>query len=200
WKKLVAARSPDGADDPVLGAMLRRRRQDFLPADQRRRARLNEPLPIGFGQTNSQPTTVADMLWLLDVQPGHRVLDVGSGSGWTTAILGDLVTSSGSVLGVEIREELATGARHALQAQDLGWCDIRVAAPGVLGAPEQAPFDRILVSAEAQVLPESLVDQLGPGGVMVITVASRLLRVVRYEDDDVRVTQHGLYRFVDLIV
>src|SRR5699024_925872 len=83
---------------------------------------------------------------------------------------------------------------------DLGWCDIRVAAPGVLGAPEQAPFDRILVSAEAQVLPESLVDQLGPGGVMVITVASRLLRVVRYEDDDVRVTQHGLYRFVDLIV
>lgn len=201
WEEIVAARAPTPGDDAVQAAMRRRRRQDFLPKDQRKFAGYNRPLPIGFGQTNSQPSTVADMLWLLDVHPGHRVLDVGAGSGWTTAILGDLVTETGSVLGLEIIPELAESARAALQKQHLGWCRIATATHGRLGAPAQAPFDRILVSAEATGLPHELVEQLTDDGIMVITVAGYMLRVRRRGEDprDAEITQHGPYRFVELI-
>lgn len=201
WEDIVAERAPVLGDDAVQAAMRRRRRQDFLPKAQRKYAGYNRPLPIGFGQTNSQPSTVADILWLLDVRPGHRVLDVGAGSGWTTAILGDLVTETGSVLGLEIIPELAESAAAALAKQNQPWCRIETATHGVLGAPEKAPFDRILVSAEAHHLPHEFVEQLSHDGVLVITVAGYMLRVVRRGEDpnDAEITRHGPYRFVDLI-
>ncbi|RMB58404.1 protein-L-isoaspartate O-methyltransferase family protein [Tessaracoccus antarcticus] len=174
-------------------------RTAFLPASMRPHAHSDRPLPLIHGQTNSQPSTVAAMLELLDVQPGHKVLDLGSGSGWTTGLLAHLVGADGSVLGIERIADLALGARAALDATG-PWpqATVRVSTPGVLGAPMDAPFDRILVSAEATHLPRGLVRQLRPDGVMVIPIAGVMTRVER-RDGATHVTQHGLYVFVPLI-
>ena len=138
-------------------------RAGFLPEKQRRRERYDGPLPIGHGQTNSQPRTVADMLRLLDVPVGARVLDVGSGSGWTTALLAHLVGPEGRVDGVEIEPDLVAFGSANLAATGQPWASIRPAEPGVLGLPAGAPYDRVLVSAEARDLPAALVDQLASG-------------------------------------
>jgi protein-L-isoaspartate(D-aspartate) O-methyltransferase len=176
-------------------------RERFLPASERGRSSYDGPLDIGHGQTNSQPRTVSAMLGLLDVRPGQRVLDVGSGSGWTTALLAELVGRTGSVLGLErVPELVATGSAN-VDAAGMPWARVRASVTGVLGAPEEAPFDRILVSAMATTLPEPLVAQLAGAGILVVPVASRMTRVER--DDAApggrRVTTHGTYRFVPLI-
>ncbi|WP_206680357.1 protein-L-isoaspartate O-methyltransferase family protein [Flaviflexus huanghaiensis] len=182
----------------VIEAMRRRDRTRFLPEHARRSAGLDHPISIGHGQTNSQPSTVVDMLVLLDVHPGHHVLDVGSGSGWTTAILGDIVGPDGTVTATEIVPQLAERARTVLKGEDLPWATIHDADPDNLGWPELAPYDRILVSAEASRIPNALVDQLDVGGVMVIPVNGRMLRIVMRADGP-DVTEHGLYRFVPLV-
>jgi protein-L-isoaspartate(D-aspartate) O-methyltransferase len=174
------------------------RRRDFLPEDQRANADLDQALPIGFRQTNSQPRTVSNMLNLLDVREGQRVLDVGSGSGWTTALLGCLVGPTGRVLGLELVPELVEWSRENLRSHPMSWTSIHQAEEGTLGLPDEAPFDRILVSAEAGELPQPLVDQLAVDGVMVVPVAGRLLRVERRSPDDVQVRHHGHYAFVPL--
>jgi protein-L-isoaspartate(D-aspartate) O-methyltransferase len=173
-------------------------RADFLPRRERRYAARDRPLPIGHEQTNSQPTTVRNMLTLLDVQPGDVVLDVGSGSGWTTALLAELTGPTGRVYGVELVPELAKFGKANLSGREAPWASISVAEPGVLGLPEHAPYDRILVSAEARVLPEALVDQLGRGGRMVAPVAGRLSVVDRDLDGQIAVRQVGHYAFVPL--
>src|SRR5690625_4614824 len=175
WEAVVAATADPDGTDLILTAMRRHRRAAFLPADKEHEAGYNRPIRIGYGQTNSQPSTVADMLRLLDVRPGQRVLDLGAGSGWTTAILGDLVTESGSVLGLEIVPQLVDRAYDVLERQNMPWISIETAQRGVLGAPERAPFDRILVSAGASHLPAQLVEQLAPQGIMVIAVAEQML-------------------------
>ena len=180
--------------DPVETAFVSTPREGFLPARSRKRAAYDGPLEIGHGQTNSQPRTVADMLYLLDVTPGMRVLDVGSGSGWTTALLARLTGPEGSVLGLELEPALVAFGAANLAATDLGWASIEQAAPGVLGAPDRAPYDRILVSAEARTLPTTLVEQLAPRGRMVIPVAGRMLRVTSAGAFET----FGAYRFVPL--
>jgi protein-L-isoaspartate(D-aspartate) O-methyltransferase len=174
-------------------------REGFLPAKQRRWAGVDRALAIGYGQTNSQPTTVRNMLRYLDVRPGLRVLDVGCGSGWSTALLGYLVGSTGTVVATEIVPELVDFARANLFAHDLGWVEVVEAGPEVLGLPERAPYDRILVSAEARTLPGQLVEQLAPGGVMVLPVAGRLTEVRRTPDGTVEVIERGAYAFVPLV-
>ncbi len=185
-------------DDPVEAAMLRAARERFLPASQREHAEQDHPLPIGHGQTSSQPRTVREMLRLLETRPGQRVLDVGCGSGWTTALLAHLVGPAGSVLGVELEPELAAWGRANVLAEGLPWARVEAALPGVLGWPDGAPYERVLVSAEPQSLPDELVQQLAPGGVMVIPVAGRMLRVRRPLEGKPRVEQLGRYRFVPL--
>ena len=185
----------------VRAAMATQPRERFLPASERRRASYDGPLDIGHGQTNSQPRTVRAMLELLDVQPGQRVLDVGSGSGWTTALLAALVGPTGSVLGLERVPDLVLTGSANVEAARMPWARVRASAAGVLGAPDEAPFDRVLVSAMATRLPEPLVAQLDVAGILVVPVAGRMLRVERDANapDGRRLTEHGRYRFVPLI-
>lgn len=173
-------------------------RADFLPAGQRRWAATDGPLPLGQGQTSSQPRTVVAMLRLLDVRAGQRVLDVGAGSGWTTALLARLVGSSGAVVGVELLARLARWGADNVAAYGLDWAEVHKAESGVLGWPSGAPYDRVLVSAEARELPHQLVDQLVAGGVMVVPVGGQMWRVERQPDGTVDVSRHGAYRFVPL--
>jgi protein-L-isoaspartate(D-aspartate) O-methyltransferase len=181
--------------DAVTAAFDACPRRGFLPRRERRRASYDGPIQIGGGQTNSQPRTVDAMLRLLQVRPGQRVLDVGSGSGWSTALLAHLVGSTGSVLGLELEPDLVEFGRANLERTGQPWARIEAAEPGVLGRPAEAPYDRILVSAEPRELPTELVDQLTDDGVMVIPVASTMLRVT---NPGRVVTRHGGYRFVPL--
>ena len=184
--------------DVVSDAMQAVSRAAFLPGNARSRASFDGPIQIGHGQTSSQPRTVEAMLRLLDVRPGQRVLDVGAGSGWTTALLAELTGPSGSVLGVELVPELAEWGAANVAATSYDWASIRVAKPDVLGIPEAAPYDRILVSAEASSMPQSLVDQLGEEGRLVVPVRGTMLLVVR-RGAETDVTEHGSYRFVPLL-
>jgi protein-L-isoaspartate(D-aspartate) O-methyltransferase len=126
----------------------------------------NRPLPIGHAQTISQPFVVALMTELLDLQPDNIVLEVGTGSGYQTAVLAEL---AGKVCSIEVIPELATSAAKALATQGCGNVELRT-GDGGLGWPERAPFDAIMVTAAAPNLPPALVEQLRPGGRMAIPV------------------------------
>jgi protein-L-isoaspartate(D-aspartate) O-methyltransferase len=183
--------------DGVAEAFAACPREGFLLPGDRSRASYDGPVAIGHGQTSSQPRTVEAMLRLLDVHEGQRVLDVGSGSGWTTALLAHLTGPRGRVLGVELEPDLVDlGTRH-LDDHGLPWASIHETRPGVLGLPDAAPYHRILVSAAPRELPDELVEQLHSGGVMVIPVAGTMLRVAR-SMRGTQVTRHGSYRFVPL--
>ena len=184
--------------DAVTEAFRAEPRTGFLPEALRRRAPFDGPLDIGHGQTNSQPRTVEGMLRLLDVWPGQRVLDVGSGSGWTTALLAHLTGPRGEVVGVEIEPDLVEFGAANLARTDQTWARIVTAEPGVLGVPGHAPYDRILVSAAPRVLPAELLEQLAPEGRMVVPVSGRMVLAVKDRDGRIETSRHGSYRFVPL--
>jgi len=152
----------------VRAALARVERHRLVPASQVALAYRNHPLPIGSWQTISQPYIVALSSDLIDPQPDHVVLDVGTGSGYQAAILGEIVKQ---VVSIEIVEDLATTARRQLGA--LGYRNIEVrVGDGYLGWPEGAPYDGIVVAAAAPHIPRALVEQLRPGGKMVIPVGA----------------------------
>ncbi len=179
----------------VDAAMGRWHRTVHLPPDQRRYAALDRALPIGYGQTNSQPTTVRNLLIALDPQPGQHVLDVGSGSAWTTVLLADLVGPTGQVVGVERIPQLVAFGRGILADAGMPWAQIVPARPDELGAAAYGPFDRILVSAMASRVPAGLLAQLAPAGVLVCPVAGELLRIT----DEGHEQRLGRYLFVPLV-
>lgn len=178
----------------VAAAMAAAPRAAFLPRVVQHLADVDRPVGIGWAATNSQPSTVARMLELLDVERGRRVLDVGAGSGWTTAILERL---GGETIGVELVPELVEVANANLAAVGAR-ARVRQATPHVLGLPDEAPFDRILVSADLGRMPDALVAQLADDGRMVAPVAGRMTVVdVRGSRPHVRV-DGGRYAFVPL--
>lgn len=185
--------------DAVAAAMRTVDRRGFLPRTQQAVADADRPLAIGHEQTCSQPSTVAAMLRLLQVPRGATVLDVGAGSGWTTALLAQLVGPDGEVLGVERVPEIAAWGAANLARQEMPWAQIVRASSGTLGSPRDGGWQRILVSASPDELPAELVDQLAPGGRMVIPVRHAMLLVERSDDGAVRTSEHGTYSFVPLV-
>jgi len=153
-------------DERVLAAMDKVPRHRFVPPGEVRAAYANRPLAIGHGQTISQPFIVALMTELLDLQPTDRVLEVGTGSGYQTAVLAELASE---VCSIEVIAELAAGAAAMLAQQGYGKVALRT-GDGGLGWPERAPFDAIIVTAAAQEVPPALTEQLRAGGRMVIPV------------------------------
>jgi len=172
-------RARDIVDENVLRAMERVARELFVPEQERRRAYEDAALPIGHGQTISQPYMVARICEALAVRPGQRVLDVGTGSGYQAAVLAEL---GAEVVTIERIPELAEQARSNLAAAGYERVQV-VVGDGTLGVPERAPFDGIAVAAAAPGLPETLYEQLRPGGRLVVPVggqrAQRLEVVVR---------------------
>jgi len=157
--------------------MLEVPRHLFVPEPQRAAAYTDSPLPIGYGQTISQPYIVAFMTQALNVEPGDRVLEVGTGSGYQAAVLGALAHD---VYTIEIVAPLAERARETLQR--LGYRNIQVrTGNGYLGWPEHAPYDRVMVTAAPEEVPTALVQQLKIGGLMAIPVGTVVqeLRILR---------------------
>jgi len=152
----------------VLAAMKKVRREAFVPETEAALAYVNAPLPIGSGQTISQPFIVAIMTELLDIAPEQTVLEIGTGSGYQAAILAELARQ---VWSVEVVPELAEGARAALAKEGYRNVEVRC-SDGALGWPEHAPFDAIIVTAAAASIPPALLAQLKPGGRMIVPVGA----------------------------
>ena len=187
-----------GVRDPlVLAAVNKVPRHLFVPEGMRASAHADEPLPIGQGQTISQPYIVAYMTEALGLRGGERVLEIGTGSGYQTAVLAEIV---GEVWTVEIVESLSLQARSVLDS--LGYANIRYrVGDGSEGWPESAPFDAVMVTAAAAKMPESLEGQLGPGGRMIVPVGTYLqeLFLVRREEKGLARERLLAVRFVPLV-
>ncbi len=173
-----------GVRDPaVLAAMAGVPRHRFVPEELRAKAYDDVPLPIGAGQTISQPYIVAFMSEAIRARPTDRVLEIGTGSGYQTAILARLVAR---VFTIECRGDLAETARRRLEAEGIGNVVYRT-GDGTRGWPEEAPFDAVLVAAAAGEIPPPLLEQLGEGGRLVLPVGGE-------EQELIRVTRAGSER------
>jgi protein-L-isoaspartate(D-aspartate) O-methyltransferase len=190
---------PPGVDESVLQAMMRVERHEFVPEKSRSQAYRNHPLPIGHGQTISQPYIVAVMTDLLKISPDHTVLEIGTGSGYQAAVLAELVER---VYSIEIVEPLAHQVKERLAR--LGYSNITTRlGDGYFGWEQHAPFDSIIVTAAASHVPPPLVTQLKPGGRMVIPVGGPfqvqyLLLIEKDLQGEVTSRQIAAVRFVPL--
>jgi protein-L-isoaspartate(D-aspartate) O-methyltransferase len=162
------------SNDAVLQAMGKVPRHIFVPPELRERAYDNSPLPIGLGQTISQPFIVAYMTEVLQVTRDHTVLEIGTGSGYQAAILAELARE---VLTIEIVPQLADRARSTLAAGGYSNVNVRT-GNGYQGWPERAPFHRIIVTAAPDAIPQALVDQLAVGGILVVPVGTLSQEIV----------------------
>ncbi len=181
-----------GIRDPrVLEAFLKVPRERFVPARERVHAYADRPLPIGFGQTISQPYMVAIMLEALKLSGRERVLEIGTGSGYQTALLAELARE---VYTVDIIPELVDQARWVLK--DLGYRNIRFrVGDGGEGWPEHAPYDRILVSAAMPEVPPPLLEQLADGGILVGPVGDLMEQdLLRIHREGTRIIRESLGR------
>jgi protein-L-isoaspartate(D-aspartate) O-methyltransferase len=185
------------ATPAVVTAMSRVPRHMFVPRDLQPFAYDDRPLPIGRGQTISQPYIVAYMTEMLQVRPEHSVLEVGTGSAYQAAVLAELARQ---VYTIEIIPDLASQARRSLS--DLGYKNVEVrSGNGYFGWPEHAPFARIIVTAAPPEIPKALIDQLAVGGMMVLPVGTSLQEIVIVSKGAGGVTQQKTIpvRFVPMV-
>jgi protein-L-isoaspartate(D-aspartate) O-methyltransferase len=190
-------RTRDVRDPRVLAALARVPREVFLPDEVRHQAHEDHPVPIGHGQTISQPYIVAYMTEALRVEAGHRVLEIGTGCGYQTAVLAEL---AGEVYSVEVIAALAQRARRTLET--LGYANVHIrTGDGHQGWPEHAPYDRILVAAAAESVPPALIEQLADNGILVIPVGvwNQELRVLHKHGDRLDLLATLGVRFVPLV-
>ena len=193
-------RSRGISEQPILDAFLEVPREAFISEDYAGIAYDDRPLPIGSGQTISQPYVVALMIQAADVKRGDRVLEVGAGSGYAAALLGQIAAE---VIAIERVAEFVPAARERMQR--LGYQSVRVVhGDGTLGLPEEAPFDAILAAASGSHVPDALVQQLAPGGRLVMPVGDpgwvqKLIKVTRGPMDRLITEDLGAVRFVPLI-
>lgn len=187
--------------DIIIDAFRKIRREEFLPGGLKNLSEEDVALPIGSGQTISQPLTVAFMLELLNPERGQNILDVGSGSGWTTALLSEIVGDEGHVTALEILPEISSWGKK--NADRFGFVKKGVAefhvADGRAGFPKNAPYDRILISASADEIPENLKEQLRVGGRMVIPVENSIWMLEKKEEGGFREEEYPGFAFVPLV-
>lgn len=173
-------------------------RSFFVEKDMKKYAKMDSPLPIGFGQTISQPSLVLEMTRLLEPESDSKVLEIGTGSGFQTALLARM---SAEVYTVELIDKLAEKAKKRLETLNFSNIYYKI-GDGSNGWEEHAPYDRIMVTAAANVLPDDLVDQLANGGRMVIPVGpphlQELQLITKTDDGDMDVETMGMVRFVEL--
>lgn len=171
--ELIARLAQDGFSENIIRAFAEVPREDFVLPEFQSVAYNDTALPIGYGQTISQPYTIAFMLDLLRPEPGQKILEVGSGSGYVLALLDSLAPGS-RIFGTELVPGLVSRSKLSLRRRK----NIKVSrATRDLGLPSEAPFDRILVSASARELPDALVKQLGPEGIMVCPVGDSIWKI-----------------------
>ncbi|NTW13910.1 MAG: protein-L-isoaspartate O-methyltransferase [Candidatus Moranbacteria bacterium] len=187
--------------DILIEAFSNVHREEFVPEEFAEEGETNIPLPIGYGQTVSQPLTVAVMLELLDIKKGQKVLDIGSGSGWSSSLLAHAVGEEGRVVAIERIPELYDFGKKNIDK--FGFVNLGrvkcVLGDGSKGYPEEAPYDRILVSASVEEIPESYKKQLAIGGKMVIPIYNALAYVEKRGDDDFYVERFPGFVFVPLV-
>jgi protein-L-isoaspartate(D-aspartate) O-methyltransferase len=187
--------------DRIIDAFSKIKRIDFVPSDLESAAQANIPLPIGQGQTISQPLTVAFMLELLRPMPGDKVLDIGSGSGWTTALLSHIVGEKGRVIGIESIKGIRDFGVNNISKYNFiskGRAKI-IHTDGSHGYINEKPYDRILVSAAAEEIPNDLKKQLAIGGRMVIPVKDSIWLIERKSAKNFHEEEHPGFVFVPLI-
>ncbi|MDD5626135.1 MAG: protein-L-isoaspartate O-methyltransferase [Patescibacteria group bacterium] len=191
-------------DPNIIKAFQTIKRKDFILDENEEVAECNAPLAIGFGQTISQPLTVAFMMELLDLKPGQKVLDIGFGSGWASAILAEIVGKTGKVFSIERIPELAEFGISNIRKYGFIKSDritVKV-GDGSKGMPEQAPFDRIHVGAAAFKIPNNLLEQLAIGGKLVIPEGQDtqdIVLVERISKDEYSKKRFPGFSFVPLI-
>jgi protein-L-isoaspartate(D-aspartate) O-methyltransferase len=188
--------------DNLIEAFFNVERKEFVPEEFEAQAEVNIALPIGYGQTISQPLTVAFMLELLNPQAGQKILDVGSGSGWTTALLSFIVGEKGKVIALERIKELVEFGKKNVQKFSFHKKEMAVfyEADGSRGFPDEAPFDRILVSASAKEVPPALKEQLKIGGKLVISIGNDICCLEKRSADDFFEEKFPGFEFVPLII
>ncbi len=186
----------------IIGSFKEIKRADFMPEDMRNLAELNEALPIGYNQTISQPLTVAFMLEQLQPESGNNILDIGSGSGWTTALLAQIVGPKGKITAIEIVPELKKfGEKNVAKYNFIkkGLVEF-ICADGSKGYKKEAPFDKILASAAVQEkIPQAWREQLKIGGRMVTPVGSSIWVIIKKSKKEFKEIKHPGFAFVPLI-
>ena len=183
----------------LIEAFLRIDRRNFVLPEYQDQVYEDYPLPIGFGQTISQPYTVAFMLELLQPKNGEKILDIGSGSAWSTSLLAHAVGEEGEVYGLELMPELVKFGKENLGKYKFPQAKIIQAKQGTHGFLEQAPFDKILVSAAAQEIPHELLTQLTEQGVMVIPVKDAVLHIQKVLGKEPDIQRFEGFTFVPLV-